>query len=92
VRRWGGAAGLSVPADMVSQERQREHRGGSSDAPDEVAVVRAQPSGGSMVRCGGQRAAAWRRLSASVDSGERRGQLKLLQHRGRGAMVRRGSI
>jgi hypothetical protein len=48
----GGAASLRAPADKVSRKRRREHREGGSDAPDEVAAVRAHLSRGST--CGGR--------------------------------------
>jgi hypothetical protein len=76
----------------MSWERWHEHHGGSENTPNEVAMARAHSSGGSMVRGGGRGAAAQRRSSAFVGSGERRGRLGLLQHRGRRATVRHGSI
>jgi hypothetical protein len=44
--------------DKVSQNRQREHREGGGNAPDEVVAVRAHPSSGSP--CGGGADAARR--------------------------------
>jgi hypothetical protein len=44
--------GPRAPVDKVSRKRRREHREGGSDAPDEVAAVRAHLSRGST--CGGR--------------------------------------
>jgi hypothetical protein len=46
----GGAAGLGLPTDEVSQGRRREHRGGDDNTPGKVAAVEAHPSDGSTVR------------------------------------------
>jgi hypothetical protein len=58
VRRWGGMAGPCAPVNKVPWERRHEHRGGSGNAPDEVAVAMARPSSGST--CGGGSEAARR--------------------------------
>jgi hypothetical protein len=52
----GGVAGPRALADKVSRKRWREHREGSGNAPNEVAMVRAHPSNGST--CGGRAEAA----------------------------------
>jgi hypothetical protein len=60
----------------MSWERWHEHHGGSGNTPNEVAMARAHPSGGSMVRGGGEgrrhrggHQRSWAPVSGGVDSG-----------------------
>jgi hypothetical protein len=64
------------------KKRQHEHCEGGDNAPDEVVAARAHPSSSSMCE-GGVEAVRRGGSPRQAGSGEQRGRVGLLQHRGR---------